>query len=99
MQYIDEEELDTMMQNGETFILCCSAVWCAPCKSYNKVLESVVAENDAPKVVKFDIDEQPEIAQRYKIRSVPTTLVFKNGQVDKIVAGSMSKEKVLELLK
>lgn len=73
------------------------AAWCGPCKSLLPILDEVVAEDADKKIVKVDIDEQEELAREYKIMSVPTLLVFKNGElVDKSV-GLIQKDEVKAL--
>jgi len=57
------------------------AEWCAPCKSQSSILVELSRElNGKLKVIKIDVDKNPEIAKRYQIRSVPTLALFKNGQ-------------------
>jgi len=57
------------------------AAWCAPCKSQSPILVELSRElNGKLKVIKIDVDKNPEIASRYQIRSVPTLALFKNGQ-------------------
>ena len=74
------------------------AAWCGPCKALSPILEEVEVEL-APKVkiAKINIDEQEELASQFRVMSIPTLLLFKNGQpVDKTV-GLVSKDKILEL--
>lgn len=52
------------------------ATWCGPCKSLGPVLEDVIAEDSFKKIVKVDIDAEPELAAEYKIMSVPTLLLL-----------------------
>lgn len=58
-----------------------SAVWCGPCKRQTPILEDLAKEHiGAVKFVKLDIDECPEISSKYNIRSVPSLILFKNGE-------------------
>lgn len=57
------------------------ANWCGPCKSLVPILDEVVEEDPNKKIVKVDIDEEEELAAQYKIMSVPTLLVFRNGEI------------------
>jgi thioredoxin 1 len=75
------------------------APWCGPCRMIAPVLEEVDQEmGDKVKVVKVNVDENQETAAKYGIMSIPTLLVFKNGEaVDKVV-GYQPKEALVQLL-
>ncbi|MBQ3437533.1 MAG: thioredoxin [Fusobacterium sp.] len=73
------------------------AAWCGPCKSLLPILDEVVAEDPDKKIVKIDIDEQEELAREFKIMSVPTLLVFKNGEVIDKSVGLIQKDEVKSL--
>lgn len=74
------------------------ATWCGPCKAMHPVLEELDAEPDFT-VGKVDIDEAPDLAQKYRIMSVPFFAVFKNGEVAKKTIGVQKKEDLLALLR
>lgn len=75
------------------------ATWCGPCRMLAPVIEEVSNENEGKiKVGKVNVDEQPELAAKFGIQSIPTLLVFKNGTVSNRSLGYMSKEAVLALL-
>ncbi|MCI5725295.1 MAG: thioredoxin [Fusobacterium gastrosuis] len=73
------------------------ANWCGPCKSLLPILDEVVSEDPNKKIVKVDIDEQEELAREYKIMSVPTLLVFKNGEIIDKSVGLIQKDEVKAL--
>ena len=75
------------------------APWCGPCKMIAPVLEELDADmNDKVKIVKVDVDENQETASNFGIMSIPTLLLFKDGQqVDKVV-GFNPKEALVELI-
>lgn len=75
------------------------ATWCMPCKMLAPVIEELAAEADGFKVGKIDVDQEPELAQKYRIMSIPTVLVFKNGQITSTLVGVQSKTKLLDALK
>ncbi len=76
------------------------APWCGPCRMVAPVLEDLSREYDGKiKIVKVNVDESPKLAEEYRIRSIPTLLLFKNGEtVDRIV-GALPKTKLSDKLK
>lgn len=74
------------------------ATWCGPCSMMAPVLEQVSDITPDVKIVKVDIDENPELAERYKVMSIPTFMVFENGTVIKKTVGAISKPELLELI-
>lgn len=75
------------------------ADWCGPCKMLSPVVAEIAAEAKDFKVYAVNVDEEPELASRYGIRSIPSLLVFKNGEIAKQSVGVIPKEQILELLK
>jgi len=75
------------------------ATWCAPCKMQTPIMHEVSKEmHENVKIIKIDVDKNPEIAARYNIRSVPTILLFKNGQVKFQQSGVMDKNSLIRLV-
>lgn len=75
------------------------AEWCGPCKMVAPVLEEIAAEHsDKITVAKVNIDENPEIARRYQIMSIPTMSVFSGGDVVKSIVGAKPKAALLREL-
>ena len=75
------------------------AEWCGPCRMMNPILEEFAAAHDGRmKVVKLNVDENPEAASRFKVLSIPTMLVFQDGQVVKQMVGAMSRQRLDEAL-
>lgn len=75
------------------------AEWCGPCRMMGPVIEQVAGEQQGRAVVaKVNVDDAPEIAQRYHINSIPTLIVFKDGQPVASVRGTQSKGAIEALL-
>jgi thioredoxin 1 len=75
------------------------AEWCGPCRMMNPVLDEYATENDgAVRVVKLNVDENPEVSGRYKVLSIPTMLLFKDGEVVKQLVGAMPKSRLVDSL-
>lgn len=71
------------------------AVWCQPCRILEPVLEDLAGEwGDSVKVAKLDVDEAAQITMNYQILSVPTTMLFKNGEVLERMVGYQPKDKI-----
>jgi len=75
------------------------ATWCGPCQALSPIVEEVAGEVEGVKVGKVDVDDQDKLARKYKIFSIPTLLVFRNGEVAERSVGVVPKEKILEMLK
>jgi thioredoxin 1 len=72
------------------------AEWCGPCKMVAPVLEEIAAEHaDKLRIVKLNIDENPEVARKYGIMSIPTMSVFVDGEVAKNIVGAKPKAALL----
>jgi thioredoxin 1 len=75
------------------------AEWCAPCKKVSPLLEEIASEmGERVRIVKVNIDENPETARAYRVMSVPTLTVFKGGQPVQSVAGARPKGDLVKLI-
>lgn len=75
------------------------ASWCAPCRMLSPIVDEIAEEeSDRVKVCKVNIDEQPELASRFGVMSIPTLMVLKNGEVQATSVGWKPKAEVLRLL-
>ena len=74
------------------------APWCGPCRMVSPIVDEIAEENDAIKVAKINIDEQPQLASQYGVMSIPTLLVFENGDVIEKAVGARNKTFILQML-
>lgn len=75
------------------------APWCGPCKAIGPSIEQLASEySGKAKVFKVDVDDNPEIAQRYNVMSIPALLVFKDGKEAGKLVGAAAKPKIAELI-
>ena len=76
------------------------ASWCGPCKMLSPVVDEVAEQSDGSfKVGKINVDDQGELARQFRVMSIPTLIVFKNGSEAKRNVGVITKEEILDLLK
>ena len=75
------------------------ASWCGPCKMIAPEVEQVAMERDDIKVCKVNVDEEGELSIRYGVMSIPTLLIFQNGEVVTTAIGYRKKDEILDLLK
>ena len=75
------------------------ATWCGPCQMVGPVIEEIAGEVTDAKIGKVDVDENPELAREYKVMSIPTLKVFKDGASVRREIGAKSKDEILAMLK
>lgn len=75
------------------------APWCGPCRVVSPILEEIAAENDSIRVVKLNVDENQQTAAQYQVLSIPTMILFKNGEVAKQLVGALPKQRIEEEFK
>ncbi len=96
---ITKENFDSEVLKAEgTVLVDFWATWCGPCRMLSPIVDEVASERPDVKVGKINVDEQPELAQQFGIMSIPTLLVFKNGEKVQKSVGLIPKEKVEALL-
>lgn len=74
------------------------ASWCGPCRMVAPIVDEIAAERSDLKVGKVNVDEQPELAGRFGVMSIPTLVVMKNGKVTNQAVGVRPKEQILAML-
>lgn len=92
------QEFDEVIQSG-TVLVDFFATWCGPCKMLTPVLEELAEEMEGKAtIVKVDVDELGDIAARYRIMSIPTLFVFKDGELKEKVVGFQPKSALVKLI-
>ena len=74
------------------------ASWCMPCRNLGPIVEEIAMEQEQIKVGKVNVDEEPELAQRYRVMSIPTLMFFKDGELVRRELGGKSKGEILEMV-
>ena len=74
------------------------ATWCGPCRMVGPILEEIAEENENIKICKIDVDQEPELAMRFKVTSIPLLVVMQDGKVVNQALGAKPKDQILKLL-
>ncbi|MBR2749545.1 MAG: thioredoxin [Clostridiales bacterium] len=93
MKIVNKAEFEETIKEGVTLVDF-FATWCGPCKMLGPVLEELSTEIPDVKFVKVDVDDEPELAEKYGIMSIPNVFLFKNGEIAGSFLGLQSKENV-----
>jgi len=88
----DETFDDEVLRAGKPVVVDFWAPWCGPCKAIEPALEELAASSDVVEFVKIDIDENPGIANRYGVLSLPTVILFEGGEARQTVLGARPKK-------
>jgi thioredoxin 1 len=95
--FVSDADFDkVVLQSSEPVVVDFYAEWCGPCKAMSPALEAVAAElKGKVKVVKLDVDQNPETTTKYRIQAMPTLIAFKDGQVaDRITRALVQKQQL-----
>ena len=96
---LTNENFDSEVMNAyKTVLVDFYADWCGPCKMQSPIVDEIDGERDDVKVCKINIDQQPELAMRFGVMSIPTIMVVKNGETTFKEPGLMQKRDLLKLL-
>ena len=74
------------------------ATWCGPCRMVSPTVDEIAEENPQYKVGKVNVDEQPSLAAAFRIESIPTLVVIKDGKITNLAVGVKTKQEILSML-
>ena len=90
--------MEEVMQSERPVLVDFWAPWCGPCRMVLPVVEEIAEERPDVKVVKVNVDEEPELANRFGIMTIPTLMVVKNGEVIARSSGAKPKKAILAMM-
>lgn len=93
-----QQEFKNVINANDLIVCKLASTWCGPCKTMGKTIDEVKGDYPNINFVEIDIDESPEIASEYKVRSIPTILYIKKGEVVEKSVGNIAREKFIERL-
>ena len=89
---------DEVMHSEKLVLLDFWASWCGPCRMVSPIVDEIAAERSDIKVGKINVDEQPELAARFGVMSIPTLVVMKEGKIVNQAVGARPKAQILAML-
>lgn len=97
--HVTEENFEEEVLKEERIVLVDFwATWCGPCKMLSPIIEELAEENTQVKICKVNVDEQGALAKKFRVMSIPSLFVFKDGEVVNKSIGMKPKSDILEML-
>ena len=88
-----------VMKSEKPVLLDFWATWCGPCRMVSPVIDEIAGEHPEIKVGKINVDEEPELASAFKVTSIPSLFVVKDGKIANQAVGAIPKQHILDMLK
>jgi thioredoxin 1 len=95
---LNKNNFDSAIKSEKPVLLDFYADWCGPCRMVLPIVEEIAGERDDIVVAKINVDDEPELAERFGVFSIPTLVVMKNGEVVNKSSGARPKDQILALL-
>lgn len=96
MRELNNTDFAEVVATNDTVFVDLWAEWCPPCRAVAPILDELEAEFPEVTFAKLDVDSYPEIAREFNVRSIPTFLLFQDGQVELVRSGAMGKDELIK---
>lgn len=94
----DEADFDQILKDNKSVFIDFYADWCGPCKMVGPVVEGLAEENTDVKFIKVNVDDNPEVAERYGVMSIPMMVAVKNGETAATTLGFQPRESIQNVI-
>jgi thioredoxin 1 len=98
VKQINSNEFKEVIKEGKV-VVDLFATWCGPCKKLSPILDEISEEIETTNFYKIDVDDNQDVAREYSVMSIPTILIFENGELSNKIVGLRSREDLVELFK
>ena len=95
---ITEKEFEKIINDNHTILIDFYADWCGPCRALGPLLDEIANENHNFKIGKVNVDDETNLSSQFKIRSIPTMIIFKDGKEVERMVGFLPKEEIIKKL-
>ena len=95
---VNKTNFDSILNSEKPVLLDFYAEWCGPCRMVSPLVDQIADENPQYLVCKINVDEEPELAQKFGVMTIPTLVVIKNGEVVNQSSGAKPKTQILAML-
>lgn len=96
---VTNKDFENIISNNDITLIDFYADWCGPCKALSPIIDEIAKSETHIAVGKVNVEEEKELATKYRVRSIPTMVIFKGGKEVNRLVGFLPKEEILEKIK
>ena len=96
---VTNNNIDNLISNNDITLIDFYADWCGPCKALSPIIDEIANNERHITVGKVNVEEEKDLANKYRVRSIPTMVIFKNGKEVNRLVGFLPKEEILSKIK
>ena len=95
---VTKQNFDEIIKSEKPVLIDFYADWCGPCRMVAPIVHEIAEENDSVVVAKINVDDEPDLAMKFGVMSIPTLVVMKNGEEVKRATGARAKPQILAMI-